>query len=41
MTIDELVNLSGFSAAEVASVLLIMELEGGVANEGGLYTRLR
>ena len=41
MAIDELVSLSGFSAAEVASMLLIMELEGGVVSEGGLYTRLK
>jgi DNA processing protein len=41
MAIDELVSLSGFSAAEVASMLLIMELEGGIASESGLYTRLR
>jgi DNA processing protein len=39
--IDELVNLSGFSAAEVASMLLIMELEGSVVSEGGLYTRFK
>ncbi|MCW8831465.1 MAG: DNA-processing protein DprA [Gammaproteobacteria bacterium] len=39
--IDELVNCSGFSAAEVASMLLIMELEGSVVNEGGRYTRIK
>ena len=39
--IDELVESSGFSAAEVASMLLIMELEGSVVNEGGRYTRIK
>ena len=39
--IDELVDNSGFSAAEVASMLLIMELEGSVVNEGGRYTRIK
>ncbi len=38
--IDELVNRSGFAAAEVASMLLILELEGCVVSEGGLYTRV-
>jgi DNA processing protein len=38
--IDELVNRSGFTASEVASMLLILELEGSVASEGGLYTRV-
>ncbi len=41
IAIDELVNCSGFSAAEVASILLIMELEGSVVNEGGRYTRVK
>ncbi|MES0327173.1 MAG: DNA-processing protein DprA [Gammaproteobacteria bacterium] len=41
VAIDELVNCSGFSAAEVASILLIMELEGRVVNEGGRYTRIK
>lgn len=41
IAIDELVNCSGFSAAEVASMLLIMELEGHVVNEGGRYTRIK
>jgi DNA processing protein len=40
MPIDELVNRSGFSAPEVASMLLILELEGCVVSESGLYTRL-
>jgi len=39
--IDELVDCSGFSAAEVASMLLIMELKGSVVNEGGRYTRIK
>ncbi len=38
--IDELVNRSGFAAAEVASMLLILELEGRVVSESGLYTRV-
>lgn len=41
IAIDELVNNSGFSAAEVASMLLIMELEGIVVNESGRYTRVK
>ncbi|MDH5611954.1 MAG: DNA-processing protein DprA [Gammaproteobacteria bacterium] len=41
IAIDELVDHSGFSAAEVASMLLIMELEGQVVNEGGRYTRVK
>ncbi|MDH3342202.1 MAG: DNA-processing protein DprA [Gammaproteobacteria bacterium] len=41
VAIDELVNSSGFSAAEVASMLLIMELEGTIVNEGGRYTRIK
>ena len=41
IAIDELVDCSGFSAAEVASMLLIMELEGRVVNEGGRYTRIK
>lgn len=40
VTVDQLVERSGFSAKEVASMLLIMELEGLVQTEiGGLYTR--
>ncbi len=38
--IDELVNRSGFAASEVASMLLILELEGCVVSESGLYTRV-
>jgi len=38
--IDELVDRSGFAASEVASMLLILELEGCVVSESGLYTRV-
>ncbi len=38
--IDELVERSGFSAAEVASMLLILELKGSVVCDGGRYTRI-
>ena len=41
IAIDELVDHSGFSAAEVASMLLILELEGRVVNQGGRYTRIK
>ena len=41
IAIDELVNCSGFSAAEVASMLLIMELKGSVVSEAGLYSRIK
>jgi DNA processing protein len=41
VAIDELVNCSGFSAAEVASMLLIMELEGSIVSENGLYSRIK
>jgi len=37
-SIDELVNDSGFNAAEVASMLLILELEGIIACQDGRYT---
>jgi DNA processing protein len=40
MQIDELVNRSGFTASEVASMLLILELEGCVVSESGRYTRV-
>ena len=40
VTIDELVNRSGFTAAEVASMLLIMELEGSVVSEGSMFIRV-
>ena len=40
VSIDQLVERSGFSAKEVASMLLILELEGLVQTEaGGLYCR--
>jgi DNA processing protein len=39
-SIDELVQRSQFSAAEVASMLLILELEGIVACQDGRYTRI-
>ncbi len=38
--IDELVERSGFSAAEVASMLLILELKGSVVCDGGRYSRI-
>jgi DNA processing protein len=40
MRIDELVDRSGFAASEVASMLLILELEGCVVSESGKYTRV-
>ena len=39
-SIDTIVNCSGFSAAEVASMLLILELEGNIVCDSGLYTRI-
>ncbi len=39
-SIDELVLSSNFSAAEIASMLLILELEGIVASQDGRYTRV-
>ncbi|MBE9559915.1 MAG: DNA-protecting protein DprA [Proteobacteria bacterium] len=39
-SIDELVVSSDFNAAEVASMLLIMELEGIILCQGGRYTRV-
>ena len=39
-SIDELVDRSGFSAAEIASMLLIMELEGLVVCQDGRYTNV-
>ncbi len=41
VAIDELVNCSGFTAAEVASMLLIMELEGSIVSESGRYSRIK
>jgi len=40
LPIDELVDRSGFTAPEVASMLLILELEGYVVSESGRYTRV-
>lgn len=40
-SIDELVNRSGFTAAEVASMLLILELEGIIVCQDGRYTCIR
>jgi DNA processing protein len=38
---DQLVERTGFSAAEVSSMLLLLELQGHVSSEaGGLFTRL-
>ena len=39
-SIDELVAQSGFAAAEVASMLLILELEDIIACQDGRYTRI-
>jgi len=39
-SIDELVNRSAFSAAEIASMLLIMELEGTVSSQDGRYIQV-
>ncbi len=40
-SIDELVLRSHFTAAEVASMLLIMELEGTIVCQGGRYTNIK
>ena len=40
-SIDELVTRSNFNAAEVASMLLIMELEGIVVCQAGRYTNVK
>jgi DNA processing protein len=38
---DQLVQKSRFSAAEISSMLLLLELQGHVSSEsGGLFTRL-
>jgi len=37
--IDAIVECSGFTAAEVASMLLILELEGSIVCKSGLYAR--
>lgn len=40
-TTDELVALTGFPAAEVSSILLLLEMQGHVSSEsGGQFTRL-
>jgi DNA processing protein len=40
--VDQLVAFSGYKAAEIASMLLILELEGHVESQpGGLYARTR
>ncbi len=39
-SIDELVSQSGFTAAEVASMLLILELDDIIACQDGRYTRI-
>jgi DNA processing protein len=39
-SIDELVDRSGFRAAEVASMLLILELQGTIVCQDGRYTRI-
>ncbi len=40
-SIDELVNNSDFNAAEVASMLLILELEGRIVCQDGRYTQVK
>jgi DNA processing protein len=40
-SIDELVQTSNFTAAEVASMLLILELEGIIVCQNGRYTNIR
>jgi DNA processing protein len=40
VSIDELVPLSGFTAAKVASMLLILELDDIIACQDGRYTRI-
>jgi len=40
-TTDELVKRTGFPAAEVSSILLLLELQGHVSSgAGGLFTQL-
>jgi len=39
IAIDELVERSHLNAAEIASMLLILELQGQIASQNGLYTR--
>ena len=40
ISVDELVEKSPFSAAEIASMLLILELQGLVTSANGRYTRI-
>ena len=41
VTTDDLVQRTGFPAAEVSSILLLLELQGHVSSSaGGLFTRL-
>jgi DNA processing protein len=41
VTTDELVKRTGFPAAEVSSILLLLELQGHVSSgAGGLFTQL-
>jgi DNA processing protein len=40
-SIDELVSRSTFKAAEIASMLLILELQGHVVSANGLYSRIQ
>ncbi len=40
LAIDAIVECSGYTAAEVASMLLILELEGSVVCKAGRYTRV-
>ncbi|MGB5569777.1 MAG: hypothetical protein WBM81_10795 [Sedimenticolaceae bacterium] len=41
VTTDELVERTGFPAAEVSSILLLLELQGHVSSgAGGLFTQL-
>ena len=39
VSVDELVQRSGFKASEIASMLLILELEGNVVCDAGRYSR--
>ena len=39
MDMDGLVSRTGLTAAELASMLLVMELEGRVVSQHGRYTR--
>jgi DNA processing protein len=41
VSIDELVIASGFSVAEIASMLLILELDGTITSQDGRYSRIK